>query len=344
MKHLLYSCLLLLLALSCKESESGSKTETQEDILTVSLVEVQKTTIQDHIVASGVLSSKEELKLAFKTGGLIKKVHVQEGQFVKEGQLLAELDMSEIDAQVSQAQLAFQKAERDLGRVKGLFADEAATQTNLDDAQTGFEIAQQGLRVAKYNQKLSKIFAPKSGRILRKISETGELITPFAPALIMGTGVSAFCLNVGLSDREIVKVKVGYPASVTFDAYPNRIFKAKVSQLAEIINPATGTFEAELTLEKTGEKLISGFVAKAIISPPGQKLVLTVPIESLVEANGKDAYVFLFKNGVALKQAILTGEIGQNEVEVAAGLKEGDKVIHQGANFLSDGQKVNATK
>jgi RND family efflux transporter MFP subunit len=329
---------------ACKTDSTKKEKANEEELLAVTLTTVEKSSIQDNIVASGVLSSKEELKLAFKTGGLIKRMLVSEGQFVKAGQLLAELDMSEIDAQVNQAQLGFQKSQRDLERVKNLVADEAATQTNLDDAATGFEVAQQSLQVARYNQKLSKIYAPQSGRILRKIAEAGELITPFAPAIIMGTGTSAFLLNVGLSDREIVKVRKGYPAKVSLDAYPGRVFDGKVTQLAEMINPATGTFEAELTLEKTNEKLISGFVAKAIITPPGQELVLSVPIESLVEANGSEAYVFLYNNGKARKQAIITGRIGSERVEVLVGLNENQQIIAQGANFLSDGQSVKAVK
>ncbi|SOE21680.1 RND family efflux transporter, MFP subunit [Spirosomataceae bacterium TFI 002] len=333
---------LLLTFNACRTESTKEEKVIEAELIAVTITNVQKSSIQDNIVASGVLSSKEELKLAFKTGGLIKRMLVSEGQFVKAGQLLAELDMSEIDAQVNQAQLGFQKSQRDLERVKKLVEDEAATQTNLDDATTGFELAQQGLQVAKYNQKLSKIYAPQSGRILRKISEAGELITPFAPAIIMGTGSSAFLLNVGLSDRDIVKVKKGYPAKVSLDAYPGRVFDARVTQLAEMINPATGTFEAELTLEKISEKLISGFVAKATITPPGQQLVLSVPIESLVEANGTEAYVFLYENGVAKKQAIITGRIGNEKVEVLAGLSENQEIISQGANFLSNGQKVKA--
>lgn len=339
----IYILSIILFLGACKSDSTKEEKPKEEKPIAVTISTVQKQSIQDNIVASGVLSSKEELKLAFKTGGLIKRMLVAEGQYVKAGQLLAELDMSEIDAQVNQAKLSFQKAERDLERVKNLFEDEAATQMNLDDATTGFEVAQQGFQVAQYNQKLSKIYAPQSGRILRKIAEAGELITPFAPAIIMGTGSSAFLLNVGLSDREIVKVRKGFPAKVSLDAYPGRIFNAKISQLAEMINPTTGTFEAELTLEKTSEKLISGFVAKAIITPPGQEQLLSVPIESLVEANGKDAFVFIFENGIARKKAILIGKIGGQFVEVLDGLNENEQIIGQGANFLSDGQKVKAT-
>lgn len=328
--------------MACSNGDQKQAKEVAEELLTVSLIKVQKTTLQDQIIASGVLSSKEELKLAFKTGGLIKRVLVDEGQSVNAGQLLAELDMSEIDAQVSQAQLALQKAQRDFDRVKNLVADQAATQTNLDDATTGLELAQQQVQIAKYNQKLSKIYAPKAGKILRKISETGELITPFAPALILGTGTNAFNLSVGLSDREIVKVKKGYPALVSLDAYPGRFFKARVSQIAETINPATGTFEVELELEKTAERLISGFVAKAVINPPGEKQILSIPIEALVEANKNNAFVFLFDNGSVARHPIITGKINGNQVEVVSGLSEGQSIVYQGANFLSDGQKVNA--
>lgn len=139
--------------------------------------------------------------------------------------------------------------------MKNLLNDQAATQTQFQDVTSALEAAQQQVTAAQFNQKLSKIFAPAAGRILRKISDQGELITPFAPALILGTGSSAYIVELGLTDKDIVKIKTGNKATVELDAYPGEKFYATVSQIAQTVNPASGTFEVQLTLSSTNKNL-----------------------------------------------------------------------------------------
>ncbi len=342
-----YTYVILITALitaSCGKKQEAKKAEAEE-ILTVEVQPVSRKSLSEPIIASGVLSSKSEMKLAFKTGGMIRRVYVQEGQFVKGGQLLAELDLSEIDAQVRQAKLGLEKSERDLERVKKLYADEATTLTSVQDATTGFDVAKQTVQVAEFNQKLSRIYAPTSGRILRKISEQGELITPFAPAFILGTGESAYIVNVGLADRDVVKVKIGDVATVYLDAYPNESFQARITQIAQTVNPATGTFEAELQIQPNGRKLISGFVAKAEISTGKGASTLAVPIEALVEADKNTAFVYIYNtlNQTVNKVPVSIGNIFGNHVSIISGINEGTQIVTKGANFLSDKSKVKVT-
>lgn len=340
MKKISYLFAIGVFLWSCKSTEEEGETIQKEELESVSTVFPVQKTIQDDILASGVLSSKAELKLAFKTGGMIKRMYVKEGQYVKAGQLLAELDMSEIDAAVNQAKLGLEKAERDVNRVKGMLEDEVATKNNLEDATTAFSLAKETMQTAKFNQKLSRIYAPQSGKILMKISEQGELITPFAPAIILGTGGSSFNVKVGLADKDIIKLKIGDKAEVSLDAYPGVVFPANVTEIAQVINPSTGTYEAELTLNSNGKKLISGFVAKSKITPQSERQVLLIPATTLIEAENESASVFVFNGQSVERRKITIGGINDNKVEVLIGLTTSDQVVSLGANFLSEGQKV----
>jgi RND family efflux transporter MFP subunit len=346
MKKYLSLIVIALLSASCSKEKAEQKQQVEES-QTISTTSVVRKSLTEPIIGSGVLASKSEMKLAFKTGGMIKRVYVNEGQFVKEGQLLAELDLSEIDAQVNQAKIGLAKAERDLERVKKLYADEATTLTTVQDATTGFEAAEKTVEIARFNQKLSKIYAPQSGRILRKISEQGELITPFSPAFILATGESAYIVNIGLADKDVVKVKMGDKATVYLDAYPNQPFTATITQIAQAVNPATGTFEVELQIQnQEGKKLISGFVAKAEINQPNVASSLVIPVESLVEANDSKAFVFTLSpdNKTVKKNEVQIGRIIGSDVEVLGGLAEGSQIVLAGANFLSEGSRVKVSK
>lgn len=330
------------LVFSCKSNEKKEKVAVDTQLQTIEVAIVESKNLTDQINASGVLVSKSELKLAFKTGGMIKRMYVSEGQSVAAGQLLAELDMSEIDAQVNQTKIGLQKAKRDFERVKKLYDDQAATQTNLQDATSGLELATETAAAAEFNRKLSKIFAPASGRILRKIAEQGELIVPFSPAIILGTGANAYILNVGLADKEIVKLKIGDKAAVQLDAYPNENFTAKVTQMAQTINPATGTFEVELEMLPTNKKLISGFVAKVNLQPSTSNNSLVLPITAVVEADAQNAFVYVFDSGSSKvsKKPVKIGKIYEDTVELISGLNSGDKIVTRGSGFVTDGEKV----
>ncbi len=344
-KHLIIA-IITLLSVGCGNKEEQKKQQVEE-VQSVSVAPVARKSLSSPILGSGVLASKSEMKLAFKTGGMIKRIYVNEGQSVRSGQLLAELDLSEIDAQVRQAKIGLTKAVRDLERVKKLYADEATTLTTVQDATSGFEAAQEAVEVTSFNQKLSKIYAPQSGRILRKVAEQGELITPFAPVFILATGESAYIVNIGLADKDVVKVKIGDKALILLDAYPNEPFTATITQIAQSVNPATGTFEVELQIQNSSnKKLVSGFVAKAEIAQNSQSSSLCIPVEALVEADRDKAFVFTLNadNKTVTKTPIRVGKIIGQDVEVLNGIAEGVKIVIRGANFLSDGAKVRLGK
>ncbi len=324
---------------ACGTKKEETKTEVTP--LSVSVVEVSEQSFTENLSSSGLLTSKSEVKLAFKTGGLIKKSYVKEGDYVKAGQLLAELDLSEIQSQVNQAEIGFAKAQRDLERVQKLFKDEAATQTNLQDAQSGLEMATQTRDAAQFNLKLSRIYAPSAGRILRKISEQGELIGPFNPMFLLGTGNEAYVVKLGLTDRDIVKVSLGDPAQVELDAYPGEIFGGRVSQIAQTINPATGTYEIEVEINPNGKRLISGFVAKVGVGTRNTSKSLVVPVESLVNAQGNQADVYVLEGNKVRKREVDLGKIQGGGVAVLSGLAVGEKVVTRGSGFVSDGDQVN---
>ena len=233
-------------------------------------------TYRPTVFATGALASAEAARLSFKTGGIIARIHVREGQEVRQGQLLAELALDEIGAQVRQAdlgedqariqlenaRLALQLAERDYRNVKALFQDSVATleqyenvQVQLDNARNQLEAAEKGLaysnsnvEIAQFNLRYSKIVAPTDGVILRQFAEVNELVGPGTPVFYFGSTRQAQVLKVAVTDKDIVHLNLGDTARVTFDAYPEETFTAYVRELAAHADPYTGTFAVELAL------------------------------------------------------------------------------------------------
>lgn len=205
-KYILIPLSFLALAFACKQVINEVQGEkaiiVAKPIKMVKVAEVKTIKFNDDIYAMGRLASKEQAKLSFKTGGLIKRINVSEGQRVSEGKVLAEMDLEEINAQVEQAsvgenqalitlnnaKLQLEKLERDYNDVKSLYEDQVATLTELKDtkslldnarnqveaAKTGLNFSQQNQKIANYNRRLSKIRAPSSGTILKRLAEPNE--------------------------------------------------------------------------------------------------------------------------------------------------------------------------
>lgn len=338
---LLLFVLLILAACGKKDHSEGNKT-TPDTSIPVKVVEVSSEKISVPVQVSGIVSASNEARPAFKTGGIIARILVEEGAYVKQGQLLATLNLTEINAQVQQANEAVAKSKRDLDRAKNLYADSVATLEQVQDATTGLSVAEQSLQIARYNQSYSEIRSPISGKVVKKLMNQGEVVGPGTPVLYILSGAQAdWVVKSGLVDRDWARLKLGDRAEVRLDAYPNRTFMAKVSQLADIGNPQSGTFDAEFAFSGTMPRLAVGLIASLNIFPKDEGNHPIVPIDALVESDGNTAVVYVLQADNRVKRTPVTlGQIFENKAIIAAGLQAGSQVVTSGAPYLEDGSKV----
>jgi membrane fusion protein, multidrug efflux system len=335
-KYFLWIIGLILLS-ACTNQQQESKTEK---IHPVTIAVVEKQTWRKPIHASGVLSSKTEIKLSFKTGGIIESVNVSEGQFVRKNTRLASLNLSEIKAQVMKATLAKQKAERDFARVENLYKDSVATLEHLQDATTALEVAKATLDIALFNESHSIIEAPSNGKILMKLAEVHEIVAAGQPVLLFGSTDDDWVVKVHITDTEIIHLELGDKATIHFDAYPDVAFPAIVSETGKIADPYTGTYEVELTLKPGTYKLASGFIASADIYPDDLETGFIIPVDALTEANNRNGYLFVVEaDSTVSRKMVQIAHIDQ-QLSISGGLKEGDLVVVDGAQYLKNGDRI----
>jgi RND family efflux transporter MFP subunit len=343
LQHTLILIALLGLAAGCSKKEAASGT-VPETSIPVATAQVVRQPLSTPVVGSGVLASKKEARLSFKTGGIIAAIRVDEGQTVRKGQVLATLNLTEINSQVAQARNSFDKAQRDMERVQRLYADSAATLEQMQNATTGYEVASSALTSVRFNQQYSVITAPEDGRILRRLMEEGELVSAGREVfLFAGSGAGeGWIVRTGIADRDMVKLKIGDKGKLTLDAWPGQTFPATITEIAAAADPVNGTFEVELKVDPQGKKMVTGLVARVEIFPSGQPEMLVVPIEALAEADGDRAWVYtLDQDGTNAKRtAIRTAGIYGDVIAVQEGLTEGGTVITKGTSYLTDGARV----
>ncbi len=314
-----------------------------ENAVAVRMAEVERRETSFPIHTAGMIALKETVKLSFKTGGLIAAIPVDEGQEVKEGQLLARLDLAEIEAREAKARSAFEKAERDLQRVRSLYQDQVAPLERLQDAETAYEMARSDLQVAEFNLKHSLINAPSNGKILSRFAEQGELIEPGRPVFVFASTDKNWILRFGAVDRDVVRLSLGDPADLYLDVFPERVFKGRVSEIAETANPQSGTFEVELELEaQAGAPLVSGFIAKVEVFPSQHRMLYFVPLQALVGGDRDRGFVFTVDPATsrAVKLPVQVYRILDGEVAIGSGLEQVRRVVSAGAPYLDQGTLV----
>jgi multidrug efflux pump subunit AcrA (membrane-fusion protein) len=136
---------------------------------------------------------------------------------------------------------------------------------------------------------------------------------------------------------------VGDKAVITFDAYPDKLFTARVSEIEAVANPYTGTFEVEVQLDRSDIPLYSGFVGKVTITPGVEQEYSVVPIESLIEGDLNEGYIFAADrdNNVAIKMRIKIDKIIGDQMLVYSGLENISEVVTYGAPYLTQNSTIN---
>jgi RND family efflux transporter MFP subunit len=196
------------------------------------------------------------------------------------------------------------------------------------------------VRAAEFNARFSAIVAPGDGVVLRRLAEPGELVGAGQPVLVVGNTTGGWIVRAHLPDRDIVRVTRGATARVSLDAFPGRSFEATVTEVSSAADPMTGTYEVKLAIDPQGLRLVQGLVAKIELPGPAGAALPVVPLESLLEADGARAIVYLVDGDVARRVEVELGHWVGERVEVTEGVAEGDRVVTEGAAYLHDGEAV----
>ncbi len=339
MKIILSSLLTLtIMFCGCRPKPQLNKAEAPQPVKTM---EISPELVSLKIHTSGILLSDEELKLSFKTGGIVSKIQVREGENVKKDQVIASLNLSEINAQVNLAASAYDKAVRDFGRVKNLYADSVATLEQFQNAGSALAAAKSQLDIARFNQSHSSIIAPVDGIILKQFVRVNEMAMPGYPAFLFGTSGKSWRVKTGLADRDIVKINPGDSAVVTFDAWPGVKFQAQVDLMGKIANQSTGTYDTELTLGDKGYRFAAGFVAMVDIYPSSRKSYILVPVGAILEADGQSGYIFCLSGSDTVRKTKVNIVTIAGDRAAVTGIPDGiSRVVTEGAAYLTDGEKI----
>ncbi|MFZ5939577.1 MAG: efflux RND transporter periplasmic adaptor subunit [Bacteroidota bacterium] len=306
----------------------------------VKTISAEKRPFSITVHSAGKLASREEMKLSFKTGGIVSSLPAREGMTVKKGEVLARLNLSEIQAGVRQAELAVDKSYRDYQRVKNLYADSVATLEQLQNSRTAWELAKAQKQIADFNLQFSTISAPSDGKVLKVLVEANEMIAPGYPVLLFASTSGDWVIRSSLTDKDVIRVVTGDSAKVMLDAYPEHLFPAEVSDIAAMADPYTGTYEAEIRISSPLPGFRSGLIASVDIFTAGSDTLIWIPLSALLDPVDNRGYVYVVGNERQLKRAVTTAGVSAGGILIRDGLTAGEMVITEGAALLGPDSRI----
>lgn len=299
-----------------------------------------------NISTSGLVTTENETTYSFKIGGVVNGVFVEEGQFFRKGQLLATLDETEIRAGLNQSDLNVQKNERDYKRATNLYKDSVYTLEQVQNTRTGLDIARKQKDAVAFNVKYSKIYATADGFVSQKVANKGEIVGPGSPVLLINetSNNNNYLLKVGLTDTEWASTKIGQKAIVTLDGYPDKKFDAFVFRKSQSADRAIGSFQVELKLTMNDNKPAVGMFGKAEIKTDHSEDFIVIPYNSLLEADGNKAFVYVVENTKVKKRPVTIAKFENDKVFIQDGLQKSDKIVISNSAYLNEQSTIKIIK
>jgi membrane fusion protein, multidrug efflux system len=320
-------------------AEPGKETE-EARVEPVRTMGLDYSEITRSLTYTANLLALREVHLASASPGRIGKIHVETGTRVSEGQLLVEMDMT----QLSQAQVRLDNIAKDYSRLDTLRRAGSASLQQYDQIKAQYDLALSNVQFLSDNTRLT---APFPGTISGKYYENGEMFsgapnTPAGKAAILSlVQTNRLKALVNISEKYYPHIRPGMPVEIGSDIYPGEVFNGTVTVIYPTINPATRSFTVEIEVPNSNEKLRPGMFARATIDLERLDAFVVPSLAVLKLQGSNERYVFLEENGRARRVVIQTGDRFDDQVEIISNeITPGSRLIVAGQARLLDGMAV----
>lgn len=337
LKLFLVLILFVTIFISCS-SKNENRNNAEDAAIPVDVTLVKKSSILRDIELVGTLAAWKEANLGAQNTGRIEKIYVDEGSRVKEGDLLFEMD----DTQLSQAKIQYQVAKDNYERLKPLYETGSISQSQYDQVKAAYETSEKTYNLLLTN---TQFRAPFSGVITAKKLNDGEvfLLAPGgvgAPTIVSLMQINPLKLILNVSEVNLRDVKLNQSVDVKSQIYPDEVFKGTITRINPVINPSSRTFEVEVKLANPNEKLKPGMFVRAKINLGFTDGIIVQRSAALKQLGSSAYYGFIVKDNTAKRVDLTLGNEFNDKVEITSGLSAGDYLVTRGQGLLKDGNKV----
>jgi membrane fusion protein (multidrug efflux system) len=331
-------CSLGLLVLYACDNKPAQTKAKQQKTHYVEVIPVQKKPLAIEHTRTGTLRARREVEIHNQEEGKVDLLPFYEGDRVKKGQLIAQLDDSLLQAQLNRARITREKAEQDLKRIEALNQKNLASDEALYDVESQLKVAHADETLLKTRIGYTRLTAPFNGVITERNIEPGSVAERFTHLLTVADP-SSLVTEVNVSALLLARLKVNEPVDVTIDALGGKSFPGHILRIHPTIDPVTrrGTVEVEIKPVPAGAQ--PGQFCRVLIRSATEKRTM-IPFKSL-RRDDSDEYVYVVDDqNKAQRVPIVSGLRIADDVEVLSGLEPGQQVITKGFLNLQAGKSV----
>ena len=326
-------------AVSCGNSASknAQQTETVMEDPTVAVEQVFVKEVPQLATYTSTVQAYVKNNIAPQMAGRITKINVEIGDKVTQGQILAEMDKT----QLLQAQLQLQNQAVELERLKTLYESGAISKSDYEAVELAYNVAQTQVENLEENTVLR---SPVNGVVTARNYDAGDMYAMASPIYTVEQ-IKPVKLLVGISESDYSKVKKGDSVTITADAVPDKTFYGKVGKIYPTIDPATRTFTVEVVVDNNYSTLRPGMFVRATVNF-GVNNSVVIPDVAVVKQQGSgERFVYVLNSdGTVTYTKVVLGRRMGTEYEVLEGIEDGATIVTGGQIRLKDGIKVNVNE
>lgn len=363
-KVIILATILAVAGCSEKVKTEHPKTGPVQVVKGVALETVKVGAIADLLEVVGTVRARTSAVVSTRIPGTVSILRVREGDRVRKGQLLLQLDAQENQAGALSAVAGIEEAQRwrdealsrkkltdaTFERYQKLFNEQAISRQEFEVKQTEKELANQGVaraearlrqaqegsRAAGAMADYTKIVAPISGIITSKQADLGATVFPAQPLMTL-EDEGSYQLELSIPESMIAKVRPGTPVQVTLEAL-NVMFTAKIAEIVPTTDPASRTYTAKVALTQKGLK--SGMFGRGSIALASSTNGILVPKKSIVERGALTSVCIVDNMNIVRTRLVKIGKTVGDKVEILSGLSDGERIVVSGVEALTEGVKV----
>lgn len=299
-------------------------------------------TIAREVSVSGTVNPIRVVGVNAQVGGALLAVLVEEGDAVREGQVLARIDDRELQAQLRSAQAAYEVAASALERAEQLRERQVITQPEYERDRTAYEAARAQRDQLLTRVGFAEIRAPITGVITEKTVETGDVVGSQS-RLFSVADVGTMVVRVSVSELDVVEMAPGQRVEVRLDAHPGAVLQGRIRRVFPAADPGTRLVPVEVELTDPDARRLArpGFLARVTFALSPHSGALLVPSASVVTRPGGQGVFVVSPSGETVTlRAVTTGATQDGRVEILSGVSAGERVVVAGATQLRDGGSI----
>ena len=329
-----------------------AKSSIQPEIIYVKTMAAAPMEFTNKISLPGALHPKEEVIITAKVSGSVEGIFGDIGDVVKNDQLLCKIDDTIFKLQYDKAvtglnveKLKSDNTQKSFDRFKALYENKAISQAEFEGVETQYRMSKETLdlayndyNLAKENLEYTKIYTPISGIISMKNVATGENIGP-GKTLFTIVNIDSLYVEIGVSEKDIASVKVGKEVSVRVDSLPDKSIKGKVTNISPVPKEPSKTYPVKILIDNKEKLFKPGMFTTVEILIEARKNIIGIPKTAVIQENGRH-YVFVEKEGKAIKKEVSVGMVNDGYQEINDGIERDENVIIVGHEKLVDNSVV----